>query len=124
MQSFSDDFVRLQRLRDAKGVTWQELAKDLGLSYTMIFYIKKGTRSLGMKTRRRLREAEVKAGLRPATGPETPYEEDRDREFAHELIQTLKKRWSRCPADQDEITIAVRVLFPNKAKEIIKWLKK
>ena len=125
MQEHSDDFVRLQQLREARGVTWQELAKELGLSYTMIFYVKKGTRSLGIKARRRLREAETKAGLR-STEPATKitYADDEDREFAHELIQDLKRRWHRRPTDQDQIVIAVRVLFPNKAKEIVNWLKK
>ena len=115
----------MQRLRESRGVTWQELAKELGLSYTMIFYVKKGSRSLGIKARRRLREAEAQAGLRstePAT--EGSYADDCDREFAHEVIQELKRRWHRRPADQDEIAVAVRVLFPTRSKEIISWLKK
>jgi len=125
MKSLRDDFVRMQRLREARGVTWQELAKDLGLSYTMIFYVKKGTRSLGIKARRRLREAEAKAGLRSVETPGmVSYSDDQDREFAHELVQELKKRWHRRHADQDQILIAVRVLFPTRAKEIISWLKK
>lgn len=106
-------------------MTWQELAKELGLSYTMIFYVKKGKRSLGIKARRRLREAEVQAGLRSIeTAINASYADDRDREFAHELIQELKRRWHRRPADQDEIIIAARLLFPTKAKEIVNWLRK
>ncbi len=125
MQQYSDDFVRIQRLRESRGVTWQELAKELGLSYTMIFYVKKGKRSLGIKARRRLREAEVQAGLRSIeTAINASYADDRDREFAHELIQELKRRWHRRPADQDEIIIAARLLFPTKAKEIVNWLRK
>jgi transcriptional regulator with XRE-family HTH domain len=125
MQQLSDDFIRLQRLRDARGATWQELAKELGLSYTMIHYVKKGTRSLGIKARRRLREAEMQAGLRSAeTAAKVSYADDRDREFAHELLQEMKRRWRRRSADRDEIIIAVRVLFPTKSKEILNWLKK
>lgn len=125
MQSVNEDYSRLQRLREARGVTWQELAKELGLSYQTIYYVKKGERSLGIKARRRLREAEAQAGLR-STEPAAKgsYADDRDREFAHEVIQELKRRWHRRPADRDEIVIAVRVLFPSKTKEIVNWLKK
>jgi predicted transcriptional regulator len=106
-------------------MTWQELAKELGLSYQTIYYVKKGERSLGIKSRRRLREEEAQAGLR-STEPVAKglYADDRDREFAHELIQELKRRWHRRPANQDEIAVAVRVLFPARSKEIINWLKK
>ncbi len=125
MQVENDDYVRLQRLREARGVTWQELAKELGMSYQTIYYVKKGQRSLGIKARRRLRGAEGEAGLRsnePAA--KGLYLDDRDREFAHELIQELKRRWHRRPANHDEIVVAVRVLFPARSTEIISWLKK
>src|SRR5712675_2003450 len=115
MQHVNDDFVRLQRVREAKGVTWQELAKDLSLSYQTIYYVKKGQRSLGIKARRRLREVETGAGLRSAQTPnKTSYADDQDREFANDLMQELKRRWRRRSTNQDEITVAVRVLFPTK----------
>lgn len=125
MQVDSEDYSRLKRLREARGVTWQELAKELELSYQTIYYVKKGERSLGIKARRRLRGGESRAGLR-STEPavKSLYVDDQDREFAHELIQDLKRRWHQRPASQDEITVAVRVLFPTRYKEVINWLKR
>jgi transcriptional regulator with XRE-family HTH domain len=55
---------RLDRLRNAKGLTWDELGTLLGLSRTMLHYLRTGKREMGIHARRRLSEAEKEAGIR------------------------------------------------------------
>jgi transcriptional regulator with XRE-family HTH domain len=38
-------------------------------------------------------------------------------------LRTLKQRWKRNPQSQDEIRIAVRVLFGSETRDVIQWLK-
>lgn len=62
---------RLEKLRRARGWTWLELGKQLELSRTMIFNVRKGTQPLGVKSAHRLAELERDAGL-PLFLHETP----------------------------------------------------
>ena len=129
MQDQSNDLVnvysRLDRLRKARGMTWKELAADLRISYTMVYFIKTGRRSLGVKALHRLREAEIFAGLRPVGKPAAATDtEEKDRAFSYEMMLELKKRWERRPAERDEIAVALRLLFRSKGTEILDWLKR
>src|SRR4051812_19502130 len=54
---------RLDRLRRARGWNWIELGRNLGLSRTMIYNVRKGHQPMGIKSEHRLREAEVDSGL-------------------------------------------------------------
>ncbi len=128
MQEKSNDLVnvstRLECLRTAKGMTWKELAADLGISYTMIYFVRKGRKSLGVKKLQRLREAEIGAGLRSPTKPSFPMgQEEKDRQFSYERLLELRRRWHRRPADHDQITLAVRILFSKQAEKILDWVK-
>lgn len=54
---------RLERLRVATQATWAEIAADMGLSQSMIYQVKSGSRQLSSKAEYRLGIAERKAGL-------------------------------------------------------------
>jgi len=55
---------RLEKLRAVTGKTWDAIAADLGLKPAMIFHVLSGRRCFSEKTRRRLLECEVAAGVR------------------------------------------------------------
>ena|ERR1041384_39210 len=117
--------ARLEKLRQSRGLAWKELAKFLGVTYTMLYFVRSGKRQLGIKSLHRLRQAEIEAGLRPAAQPTRPLtEEDKDRDFAYEQFIELRRRWRRCASDRDVITVAVRLLFPAKADLVLSWLAK
>jgi transcriptional regulator with XRE-family HTH domain len=59
----SSSFQRLNHLRLVTGKTWQEVATDLGLSRSMLFRVKSGSRNLSEKAIFRLAQAEVAAGI-------------------------------------------------------------
>ncbi|RYG95367.1 MAG: hypothetical protein EON58_14320 [Alphaproteobacteria bacterium] len=56
---------RLERFRIATQATWADVAKDIGLSQSMIYQVKSGARQLSPKAEYRLAAAERKAGLAP-----------------------------------------------------------
>ena len=66
-QQQSEHFVnleqRLDRLRKAKGLTWKELANAFALSRTMLHYVRKRKRDLGVKKNYQLLQMERDAGL-------------------------------------------------------------
>jgi transcriptional regulator with XRE-family HTH domain len=57
---------RMERLRIAMQCTWAEVGEEIGLSESMIYQVKSGTRQLSPKAEYRLGVAERKAGLAPA----------------------------------------------------------
>lgn len=55
-------FSRVEALKLAKGWSWEELSKHLGISRTMIHFIKSGKHKVTVKSWHRLEEAEKAAG--------------------------------------------------------------
>jgi transcriptional regulator with XRE-family HTH domain len=63
----SEEFERLDALRVRKGVTWDVIAGELGISKSMIFHVKRGSRNLGKKALYRLEQLEAtEAAAAPA----------------------------------------------------------
>ena len=56
-------YLRLDRLRKAKGLPWRDLAEFLGISRTWLHHVKKGEHDLGVKAMYRLLQAEREAGI-------------------------------------------------------------
>lgn len=126
MQEKSEHLVtpsdRLDKLRRAMGLSWQELAGRLGVSRVMLHYVRKGQKPLGVKLAFRIRQAEELANTR--------FPADRGNESAgrhsspsEKWMQGLKRRWGKRKASQEELKLAVRMLFPEEADEIIAWLR-
>lgn len=63
--------ARLQRLREVLRLEWGELASHLGVSRSMLDFVRKGQRNLSFPALRRLEEAERAAGILPPT-PSVP----------------------------------------------------
>lgn len=61
-------FSRLEKLKLAKGWSWEELAEQIGISRTMIHFIKSGKHKVTAKTWHRLEEAEKAAGTNSVPG--------------------------------------------------------
>jgi transcriptional regulator with XRE-family HTH domain len=114
-------FPRIQRLRLKQGWTWERVSQELGVSKVMLHYVKTGKRALSGKVLYRLEEAEIRVGLRQQK-KEIDLR-DREREPFYEWMLELRLRWRRHPSDRDEIALAVRVLFPKSASEILVWLR-
>jgi hypothetical protein len=116
---------RLDNLRHALRLTWKELAAHLGVSYVVLHYIRVGKRPISAKLEHRIRQAEEEmAGQSPQSQKSKP-EIVREHDFNHlEWLDSLKRRWKRRSSDRNEITLAVRVLFPSHADEMLRWLKK
>jgi transcriptional regulator with XRE-family HTH domain len=60
-------FLRLEKLKLAKGWSWEEVAEQIGISRTMIHFIKSGKHKVTAKTWHRLEEAEKAAGTKSIT---------------------------------------------------------
>jgi len=58
------EWARLDKLRSVTGRTWDSIAADLGIKRAMIHHVKAGRRGFSEKTRQRLLECEVAAGIR------------------------------------------------------------
>jgi transcriptional regulator with XRE-family HTH domain len=58
---------RLEKLRLIKGWTWDQVGEKLGLSRTMLHFIRTGKNPVSKKTEFKLLQAEVTAELRPST---------------------------------------------------------
>lgn len=91
------------------------------MSKVMLHYVKTGKRALSGKVLFRLEEAEILTGLRQQK--KELDSRDREWESVYERMLELRRRWHRRPSDRDEITLAVRVLFPKSASEILAWLE-
>ena len=114
---------RLNDLRRALGFSWKQLAERLGVSYVTLYYVKSGRKPLSVKLDHRIRQAEETAGLvsapiASASRAASPDEPD------IEWLESLKRRWKRKTPAHDEMALAIRVLFPDHAKQILAWLKK
>jgi transcriptional regulator with XRE-family HTH domain len=57
---------RLEQLRAESQGTWADVARDLGLSESMLYQVKSGKRQLSPRSLHRLAQAERAAGLVPA----------------------------------------------------------
>jgi transcriptional regulator with XRE-family HTH domain len=112
---------RLARFREAQGLEWGEVAKQLGISRVMLHYLRTGTKPIGVRLDFRLRKLEEQAGLATDTKEKVAYEPSRFDRFDG-WMRSLQRRWNRSPTSRDEIRIALRVLFPKHADEIIEWL--
>lgn len=64
--------ARLQQLRETLRMEWGELASHLGISRSMLDFVRKGQRNLSFPALRRLEEAERAAGILPPPKPESP----------------------------------------------------
>ncbi len=54
---------RLESLKKRLGLSWGELADYIGISRSMLDFVRTGTREPGNKTRRLIEDAEKKSGL-------------------------------------------------------------
>lgn len=61
---------RLESLKNRLGMSWGELADYIGISRSMLDFVRTGDREPGNKTRRLIEEAERKSGLE--THPDNP----------------------------------------------------
>ena len=61
---------RLETLKNRLGLSWGALADYIGISRSMLDFIRAGDREVGNKTRRLIEEAEKKCGL--VTPPNNP----------------------------------------------------
>jgi len=115
---------RLDNLRHALRLTWKELATHLGVSYVVLHYIRVGKRPISAKLEHRIRQAEEAVDTQsPRHQKSNPPPSD-ELQANLEWLDSLKRRWKRRPSDRDEITLAVRVLFPDNADDILRWLKR
>lgn len=64
IQRNNSEGLRLEMLRSVTGKTWEAVAADLGIKRAMIFHVISGRRGFSEKTRQRLLECEVAAGIR------------------------------------------------------------
>lgn len=55
---------RLNALREARAGTWASLAADLGISRTMLHYVRQGRRSLGARVMMRVADLESASGVK------------------------------------------------------------
>jgi transcriptional regulator with XRE-family HTH domain len=114
-------FPRIQRLRLKQGWTWERVSQELGVSKVMLHYVKTGKRALSGKVLYRLEEAEIRAGLKQQK--KEIDSRDTEREPFYGWMLELRQRWRRHPSDRDEIALAMRVLFPKSANEVLVWLQ-
>jgi hypothetical protein len=56
--------VRLERLREVTGKTWDQIAEDLGVGSAMLFHVLSGIRQFSPRVLKRLTECEVEAGIK------------------------------------------------------------
>ncbi len=118
-------FARVQALRLKQGWTWEQTGKELGVSTAMLHLVKTGKRRLSQKVLFRLEQAEAHAGLRPPYQPEKlPSGMEKDVIFSTDLMLELKRRWQSRTAVRQELTLAIHVLFPRRADELLAWLDK
>jgi len=90
----------------------------------MLHFVKTGKRGLSDKVLYRLEQAEIRAGLRTERLPERNQDEaHHDRELLYARLLELQRRWHRRPSDHDQITLAIRILFPDHVREILTWLR-
>jgi transcriptional regulator with XRE-family HTH domain len=116
---------RLDNLRHALRLTWKELAAHLGVSYVMLHYVRAGKKPLGAKLEQRIRQAEEAIAAQPSQAHKTKSIIASEHDFSHlEWLDSLKRRWGRKPSDRNEIMLAIRVLFPDHAEVVLRWLKK
>lgn len=127
----NDHFVkRLENLRYGMRINSRELAQELGISRTMMHYIKTGQKPPSLKLVRRVTELERKlkrageAGKEGAPGHLSLPSATLGTQEWHRLewLESIKRRWKKNPKDRDHVSTALRVLLPEKADEIIKWL--
>jgi transcriptional regulator with XRE-family HTH domain len=112
---------RLDKLRRAKGLSWQELAEELGVSRVMLHYVRSGQKPLGVKLEFRIRQAEESAGI-GFSGDRMNKSISRRPSPCDKWMEGLRLRWGKRKASQDELKLAIRVLFPEEVNEIIAWL--
>ena len=56
-------FLRLERLREVTGKTWEKIAGELGVDRSLIYHVKAESRNLSPKVIYRLEKAEIEAGI-------------------------------------------------------------
>jgi hypothetical protein len=103
------------------GLSWQELAEHLGVSRVMLHYVRTGQKSLGVKLAFRIRQAEESASAESSVGRKSGLA-GRRLSPCEEWMKGLKRRWEKREASHDELRLAIRVLFPDEAEEIVTWL--
>jgi transcriptional regulator with XRE-family HTH domain len=114
---------RLEFLRSRLGLTWNELAEQLGVSRVMLHYLRKGEKPLGVKLDFRIRQLEEKVSALSSGSTHVVSHSKRLPTKQEKWMQTLKRRWTRSKASRDEIRLAIRVLYPNDADDILTWLQ-
>jgi transcriptional regulator with XRE-family HTH domain len=114
---------RLEFLRSRLGLTWNDLSEQLGVSRVMLHYLRKGKKPLGVKLDFRIRQLEERvSALSSGVAHAVPHPK-RLPTKQEKWMQTLKRRWTRSKASRDEIRLAIRVLYPNDADDILAWLQ-
>src|SRR5207244_3462350 len=104
----------------------------LGVSRTMIHYIKTGRHSPSLKLTRQVAELEQrlsqgqgkhpgKAAPRPITASSGLGGQEWQRLG---WLESLRRRWRRRVADRDQITLGIKILFPDDADQILEWIKR
>ena len=58
---------RLEKIRAEGAFDWKGLASELGVSITLLHYLRQGERPISAKTERKVRELEQRLGLRDMT---------------------------------------------------------
>ena len=91
-------FDRLDALRVRRGTTWDVIAEELGISKSMIFHVKRGSRNLGKKALYRLEELE----RREEADSDTSQGEASKAECARQQVIT-KLEASRCRVTPKDI---------------------
>ena len=95
---------RLEALKTHHSVTWGELAPIIGISRSMLDFVRSGVKEPGPKVMRRIAAAERAAGLLPPEPPPAPRtmaalksleETSKDWKTHEELFQSLETRLER-----------------------------
>lgn len=130
MQAKSERIVnvvsRLENIRAAESLSWDELRKELGVSKTLLHFVRTGERAVSPKFERKLRALELRCGLRAHETPPAGVKESKGeyRSVDQRLVWLagVKARWKRRSADRTQIELAVRTLFEKNAQAVIDWL--
>lgn len=83
---------RLDRLRKELKLTWGEFEEHLGISHTMMHFMRSGERTPSMKLLRRIEAEENKAGIEPRQKKQLEYdhsEQERENSVVKESSEIL-----------------------------------
>lgn len=97
------------------GRTWEEVGADLGLSRTMLHYVRRGERTLSAKAMVRLRDLEADYGLTPpVTRIDLPAAETRD-EITAKIKHALAELEGASPGARELLTTLIEQLAAKLA---------